>query len=196
VAIRAAPFSIFDPFFPLPRGVESAQNQAELAPSAGLSCQEEAMRRTLLVLGAFLLASFGISSAKQILAQEKPGSAEPKMSPEDAAKKNPVPPTPEGLAEVRKLFGYNCAMCHGKNGDGKGDLAADMKLELRDWRDTSSLEKMTDGELFWIISNGKGKMPGEGDRTAQKVRWNFVNLVRSFGKNGAGEKPKTEGSQN
>ncbi len=154
------------------------------------------MRRTLLVLGAFLLASFGISSAKQILAQEKPGSAEPKMTPEDAAKKNPVPPTPEGLAEVRKLFGYNCAMCHGKNGDGKGDLAADMKLELRDWRDTSSLEKMTDGELFWIISNGKGKMPGEGDRTAQKIRWNFVNLVRSFGKNGAGEKPKTEGSQN
>ena len=154
------------------------------------------MRRTLLVLGAFLLASFGISSAKQILAQEKPGSAEPKMTPEDAAKKNPVPPTPEGLAEVRKLFGYNCAMCHGKNGDGKGDLAADMKLELRDWRDTSSLEKMTDGELFWIISNGKGKMPGEGDRTAQKIRWNFVNLVRSFRKNGAGEKPKTEGSQN
>ena len=154
------------------------------------------MRRTLLVLGAFLLASFGISSAKQILAQEKPGSAEPKMTPEDAAKKNPVPLTPEGLAEVRKLFGYNCAMCHGKNGDGKGDLAADMKLELRDWRDTSSLEKMTDGELFWIISNGKGKMPGEGDRTAQKIRWNFVNLVRSFGKNGAGEKPKTEGSQN
>lgn len=154
------------------------------------------MRRTLLVLGAFLLASFGISSAKQILAQEKPGSAEPKMTPEDAAKKNPVPPTPEGLAEVRKLFGYNCAMCHGKNGDGKGDLAADMKLELRDWRDTSSLDKMTDGELFWIISNGKGKMPGEGDRTAQKIRWNFVNLVRSFGKSGAGEKPKTEGSQN
>ena len=154
------------------------------------------MRRTLLVLGAFLLASFGISSAKQILAQEKPGSAEPKMTPEDAAKKNPVPLTPEGLAEVRKLFGYNCAMCHGKNGDGKGDLAADMKLELRDWRDTSSLEKMTDGELFWIISNGKGKMPGEGDRTAQKIRWNFVNLVRSFGKSGAGEKPKTEGSQN
>jgi len=39
---------------------------------------------------------------------------------------------------------------------------------------------LTDGELFWIISNGKGKMPGEGDRSSAKVRWNFVNLVRSF----------------
>jgi mono/diheme cytochrome c family protein len=143
------------------------------------------MRRTLLVLGAMLLASFGISYAWPNSTQEKPVSEEPKMTPEDAAKKNPVPPTPEGLSEVRKLFGYNCAMCHGKNGDGKGDLAADMKLELRDWRDASAFEKMTDGELFWIISKGKGKMPGEGDRTTEKVRWNFVNLVRSFAKKGS-----------
>jgi mono/diheme cytochrome c family protein len=154
------------------------------------------MRRTLLILGAILLASFGISYAKPNSTQEKTGSTEPKITPEDAAKKNPVPPTPEGLAEARKLFGYNCAMCHGKVGDGKGDLAADMKLELRDWRDASSIEKMTDGEIFWIVSKGKGKMPGEGDRTAEKVRWNFVNLVRSFAKKGAGEKAKSESPQN
>jgi mono/diheme cytochrome c family protein len=143
------------------------------------------MRRTLVVLGAFLLVSFGISYAKSGSTQEKPGAAEPKMTPEDAAKKNPVPPTPEGLAEVRKLYGYNCAMCHGKTGDGKGDLAADMKLDLLDWREAASLEKMTDGELFWIITNGKGKMPGEGDRSKERVRWNFVNLVRSFAKKGS-----------
>ncbi len=150
------------------------------------------MRGTLIVLGAYLLASFGISSAKPEFVQEKPGSAEPKITPEDAAKKNPVPPTADGLAEVRKLYSYNCAMCHGKIGDGKGDLAADMKLELRDWRDGSSLDKLTDGELFWIISNGKGKMPGEGDRTKERVRWNFVNLVRSFARKDAGDKPRTE----
>jgi mono/diheme cytochrome c family protein len=154
------------------------------------------MRRTPLILGAILLSSFGISYARPNSTQEKPGSTEPKISPEDVAKKNPVPPTPEGLAEARKLFGYNCAMCHGKVGDGKGDLAADMKLELRDWRDASSIEKMTDGEIFWIVSKGKGKMPGEGDRTAEKVRWNFVNLVRSFAKKGAGEKAKSESPQN
>ncbi len=150
------------------------------------------MHRTVLVLSAILLASFGIAYSEPNSTQEKPGSPEPKMTPEDAAKKNPVPPTPEGLAGARKLFGYNCAMCHGISGDGKGDLAADMKLELRDWRDPSSLEKVTDGELFWIVSNGKGKMPGEGDRTPEKTRWNFVNLVRSFAKKGAGDKPKAE----
>ncbi len=150
------------------------------------------MRRMLLVLSSILLASLGIAFVKPDSAQEKPGSEEPKMTPEDAAKKNPVPPTPEGLAGARKLFGYNCAMCHGMSGDGKGDLAADMKLELRDWRDPSSLEKVTDGELFWVVSNGKGKMPGEGDRTPEKTRWNFVNLVRSFAKKGAADKPKAE----
>jgi mono/diheme cytochrome c family protein len=150
------------------------------------------MRRTVLVRSVILFASFVMAYAGLNRAQDKPGSAEPKMTPEDAARKNPITPTPEGLVEVRKLFGYNCAMCHGKSGDGKGDLATDMKLDLRDWRDASSLEKMTDGEIFWIVSNGKGKMPGEGDRTPEKTRWNFVNLVRSFAKKGAADKAKAE----
>ena len=149
------------------------------------------MRRTMFVLGAILLAFLGVLSAKQSSTQQKPASSEPQMTPEDVAKKNPVTPTSEGLAQARKLYGYDCAMCHGKDGDGKGELAAEMKLELHDWRDASSIEKMTDGELFFIVSNGKGKMlGGEGDRAPEKVRWNLVNLVRSFGKKGVADKPK------
>ncbi|HVH73094.1 MAG TPA: c-type cytochrome [Candidatus Dormibacteraeota bacterium] len=153
------------------------------------------MRRTILLASAVLL--FGTLYPKSNFTQEKTGTAEPKMTPEDVARKNPVALTPEGLAEARKFFGYNCAMCHGKGGDGKGDLAQEMKLELRDWRDPSSIEKMTDGELFWIISNGKGKMPGEGDRDSEKMRWNYVNLVRSFAKKNAAaaDKSKTENPQ-
>jgi len=155
------------------------------------------MRRTLLVLGAFLLAGIGISSATQSATQQKPDSPEPRMTPEDAAKKNPIAPTPEGLAEARKLFGYHCAMCHNTTGDGKGELATEMKLELHDWRDPATLEKMTDGELFFVISNGRGRMlGGEGDRTPEKMRWNLVNLVRTFAKKGAGDKAKSESPQN
>jgi mono/diheme cytochrome c family protein len=153
------------------------------------------MRIFALALCALLLANFESLTNRDGFAQDKPASSEPKITPEDAAKKNPVAPTPESLAEARKFFGYNCAMCHGKDGDGKGELAAEMKLELHDWRDASSIEKMTDGELFWIISNGKGKMPGNGDRDPEKMRWKYVNLVRSFGKKGAAEKPKTESKQ-
>lgn len=153
------------------------------------------MRRTTLIVSTMLLS--GLLFPKLNFTQEKAASAESKMTPEDVAKKNPVEPSAEGLAQARKMFGYNCAMCHGKSGDGKGDLAADMKLELRDWRDPASLEKLSDGELFWIISNGKGKMPGEGDRDPEKMRWNYVNLVRSFVKKdaAAADKPKTENPQ-
>lgn len=150
------------------------------------------MRSTVVVLSAILLVSLEIANSEPSAAQEKSGAAEPKMTPEDAAKKNPVAPTAEGLAQARKTFGYTCAMCHGKSGDGKGDLAVEMKLEIHDWRDASSMEKITDGELFWIISNGKGKMPGEGDRSPEKARWNFVNLVRSFAKKNDADKPKAE----
>jgi hypothetical protein len=44
---------------------------------------------------------------------------------------------------------------------------------------------MTDGELFYVVSNGRGKMlGGEGDRQKEDVLWNLVRVVRSFGKKG------------
>ena len=140
------------------------------------------MRRALLFLSAIVLLTFGVA-----LAQQKDNSqaeSAPAPIPEaDVAKKNPVKPTAEGLAEARKLYKYHCAMCHGDNGDGKGDLAESMKLQLSDWRNPESIAKYTDGALFYIITNGRGKMVGgEGDRTKEEVRWNLVNLVRSFGK--------------
>src|SRR5215510_1831809 len=138
------------------------------------------MRRTLYIASALLLS--GILFPRLNFTQEKPPAAEPKISPEDAAKKNPIVPSAETLAEARKFFGYNCAMCHGKEGDGKGDLAQDMKLELHDWRDPSSIEKMTDGERSWITSNVKGKLPAHGEHEKENMRWKYVNLVRSFGK--------------
>jgi hypothetical protein len=141
------------------------------------------MRRALLLLSAVLLITFGAA-----LAQQKDNAQEPAPAPipaDDAAKQNPVKPTAEGLAEARKLYGYHCAMCHGKDGDGKGDLAESMKLQLNDWRSSASIAKYSDGALFYIITNGRGKMVGgEGDRTKEQVRWNLVNLVRSFGKKG------------
>jgi mono/diheme cytochrome c family protein len=151
------------------------------------------MRRICLFFSAVLLIAAGICFAQQPKDKPKEGQAgeSTPIPPEEAAKKNPVKPTAEGLAEARKLYGYHCAMCHGKDGDGKGDLSGDMKLELKDWRDANSISKYSDGELFYIITNGRGKMVGgEGDRTKAEVRWNLVNLVHSFAKKSAEEPAK------
>jgi mono/diheme cytochrome c family protein len=84
-------------------------------------------------------------------------------------------------------------MCHGKDGDGKGDLAADMKLKLGDFRSPETLKDQTDGELFYIIKNGKGDMPPEGDRAKSEELWDLVNYVRSFSKaEAAKEKPPAQ----
>ncbi|MFI5057746.1 MAG: c-type cytochrome [Candidatus Acidiferrales bacterium] len=155
------------------------------------------MRHSLLFLGAFLLASSGALTAQQSDTQEKPkdsqsATSDSKIPPEEAARKNPVPSTPEGLAEARHFYKYQCAMCHGENGDGKGDLVETMKLKMNDWRDASSMEGRSDGQLFYILTNGRGAMVGQGDRTKENMRWNLINLVRSFSKKDSKEKaPET-----
>jgi len=146
------------------------------------------MRRSVLFL-SILLIGLSAAIAQQTGSKDKSKDAqasEPAPAPipqQDMDKKNPLKPTADGLAEARKLYGYHCAMCHGKDGDGKGDLAEQMKLQLNDWRDPSTISKYTDGTLFYVITNGRGRMVGgEGDRTKEEVRWNLVSLVRSFGK--------------
>jgi hypothetical protein len=152
------------------------------------------MSKTWLVLGTVLVASLGMAHAKPSATREKPqdtqaATDEYKISQADIDKKNPVKPSPEGLAAARKTYAYDCAMCHGPKGDGKGDIVDSMKLTMHDWRDAASLEGKTDGEIFYIITKGKGKMMGEGDRLPETMRWNVVNLVRSYSKKDAGDKP-------
>ena len=107
--------------------------------------------------------------------------AESKIPPQDAARVNSVKPTAESLAKGKKMYGYDCAMCHGKNGDGKGDMAEDMK-NVTDFTDPAALKNRTDGELFYIIRKGKGEMPPEGDRAKDDDIWNMVNYIRSLAK--------------
>lgn len=95
---------------------------------------------------------------------------------------NPVKPTPESQARAKKMYGYECAVCHGESGNGKGDLVADMKLTLKDYTDPAALKDLSDGRIFYIIKNGRGRMPGEGDRATPEDIWNMVIYVRSFAK--------------
>ncbi len=108
--------------------------------------------------------------------------AAPSIPAEAARMVNPGRPTAEGMAHAKKMYGYDCALCHGANGNGKGELVASMNLTLKDWTDAAALKGMTDGQLFYIIKNGQGQMTGEGDRAKPDDMWNMVVLVRSFSK--------------
>jgi mono/diheme cytochrome c family protein len=140
---------------------------------------------TLIVAGS--AAAFGqtqdTGQQAQKPASQAAGTAAAYVIPAEYVKKqNPVKATVASIAEGRRIYGYDCAMCHGESGDGKGDLAGDMKLTLKDFRDPTTLKDLTDGEMFYIIEKGKGQMPGEGTRQTPEELWNIINFIRSLAK--------------
>jgi mono/diheme cytochrome c family protein len=122
-------------------------------------------------------------SAQQTQTPQKVSLPYYETIPAEAAKQaNPVKSSPESLARAKKWWNVDCAMCHGKDGNGKTDMAADMKLTLADFTDPNSLKDRTDGELFYIIKNGHQQMPPEGNRVKLEENWDLVNYVRSLAK--------------
>ena len=115
-------------------------------------------------------------------AEEKPAASDAKPPSDSAKKENPVKSSPTSIASGKKKYGQDCAMCHGKEGAGDGDLAEDMHLKLKDLRDAESLKDMTDADVYTIINNGKGKMMGEEGRLKPDEIWDVVNFVRSLAK--------------
>ena len=113
---------------------------------------------------------------------EEKSTAESKSKSETAKQVNPVQSTPTSIASGKKSYSYDCAMCHGKEGAGDGDLAGDMHLKLRDYRDPVALKELTDGEIYSIIANGKGKMTGEEGRMKPEQIRDMVNYLRSLAK--------------
>jgi len=108
--------------------------------------------------------------------------AEYKIPSEAKAHANPVRPSAESLARGKKIYSYECALCHGKDGDAKGDMP-DMK-NVTNFTDPASLKDRTDGEIFYVIEKGKGEMPGETGRAKTEDIWNLVNYIRAFAKKG------------
>src|ERR1700720_1999523 len=149
------------------------------------------MRRALLLISAVVVLSFGatwVGLRAQENSDKSKAGGDYKISAQDPARVNPVKSSPEGLAEARKVFGYDCEMCHGAKGDGKGEVVESMKLTMHDWREPATLANISDGEIFFIITKGKGKMMAEGDRVPEKLRWNLVNLVRALAAKGGEQK--------
>jgi mono/diheme cytochrome c family protein len=93
-----------------------------------------------------------------------------------------VKATPASLASGKKIYSTDCLMCHGKEGAGDGDLAVDMKLSLKDFRDPAVLKDMSDKEMYELIDKGKGKMMGEEGRLKTEQISDVANYVRSLGK--------------
>jgi len=94
---------------------------------------------------------------------------------------NPVPNSPEVLAQARAHWADHCAGCHANNGSGDTEMGKRMYPPAPDMRQADT-QQMTDGELFFIIQNGirMTGMPAWGGTSThdEEDSWKLVHFIR------------------
>jgi mono/diheme cytochrome c family protein len=108
---------------------------------------------------------------------------------------NPVPDSPEVLAEARAHWADHCAACHSNNGSGEAEMGKHMYPAAPDMRQAET-QNLTDGELFYIIQNGirLTGMPSWGGATGhdEQDSWKLVRFIRHLPKLTAEEEQEME----
>jgi mono/diheme cytochrome c family protein len=93
---------------------------------------------------------------------------------------NPIKASQADLAAARKLYSDKCADCHGDTGKGDGAQAKKYDPPATDFTDAAHMSSVSDGELFYKISEGHRPMPGFKKRFTEEQRWQLVIFIRSF----------------
>jgi len=115
----------------------------------------------------------------------------PWVVPEEVKKlKNPLVPSESTLRSARGIYMEECAQCHGDHGKGDGPEAAMHDPHPSDITDSRHMSSITDGEIFYQISEGRKPMPSFKKRLTEDQRWGLVLLVRSFSEPSALQVPQ------
>jgi cytochrome c6 len=83
------------------------------------------------------------------------------------------------IAESADAYKAKCSACHG--GDGAGQTLIGRNLKLRSLG-SPEVQKLSDDELFVVISKGKGKMPAFDHKLSQDQIRDLVRHVRALKK--------------
>src|SRR5579862_887356 len=143
-----------------------------------------------MIIIALALGVIFVMGARGFSAREHPSAPERwvarrvrSMAAPNGAKEraNPVPNSPEVLAEARAHWADHCAGCHANNGSGDTEMGKRMYPPAPDMRQAET-QQMTDGELFFVIQNGirLTGMPawGSGSSKDEEDSWKLVRFIR------------------
>src|SRR5258706_3653778 len=93
---------------------------------------------------------------------------------------NPLPVTLELVKRGQQRFTINCSPCHGAVGDGTGITkkigAMGVVANLHD----KHIVEMGDGELFYIITNGRNNIGAYGANVTVPDRWAIIAYLRAL----------------
>jgi glucose/arabinose dehydrogenase len=126
------------------------------------------MRLNVIRIGLAVLLS--VLPQGTLYAADKPFHDAPASA---KAMKNPLDGQPAAVTAGKALYARNCLACHGKSGQGTGNVPS-----LVD----GNLEGVTEGELFWFITKGDkdNGMPAWAFLPEDK-RWQIVSYVETMG---------------
>ncbi len=129
-----------------------------------------------LIVGHGFSASETPSQLEEFLARHARRIATPQGAKQ---LKNPIEFTSEDLAAARAHWVDHCASCHALNGSGDTVLGRNIYPPAPDMR-TAVTQDLTDGELFYIITNGVRftGMPAWGGQHSDKDTWQLVAFIR------------------
>jgi mono/diheme cytochrome c family protein len=91
----------------------------------------------------------------------------------------PLPVTRELIERGQQRFNITCAMCHGAAAEGNGitkQYGLATVVSLQDDR----IRKMSDGEIFNTITNGKNTMMPYGPNIVVADRWAIIAYLRAL----------------
>jgi mono/diheme cytochrome c family protein len=93
--------------------------------------------------------------------------------------RNRMAGTAENLRDARLHFADHCATCHGNDGGGDTLIGRGLYPKPPDLR-VNETQKLSDGELFWIIENGVRftGMPAFATPGAENDSWKLVLFIR------------------
>src|SRR5215510_10420846 len=97
--------------------------------------------------------------------------------------KNPQPVAESSMAEAREHFVEHCSACHGSTGRGDTLYGRNLYPKVPDLTQADT-QQLTDGELFYIISNGVRftGMPAFGGEDNPESIWALVSFIRRLPK--------------
>jgi mono/diheme cytochrome c family protein len=143
---------------------------------AAMPTDAQVSLKTRKILFASLLAIICVVLVYAALQRDKPW-----VVPEEVKRlKNPLPPSEPTLKAARRIYLDECAQCHGEHGKGDGPEAMMHSRAPADLTDAGRLNTITDGEIFYQISEGRKPMPSFKKRLTEDQRWGLVFLVRSL----------------
>ena len=105
----------------------------------------------------------------------------PKDSLELAALiKNPLATTEEVLKEGKVLYTRYCVHCHGEKGMGDGLVGIAYKGVTA--FNSRAVKNKSEGNIFHVITHGKGRMWAHGSQVSIENRWKIVKYVQTLQK--------------